>query len=297
MIVFITTARHRYTNKELIKTLAGQVKSATYDELFSYEYLPRATYVFTDMDRLSPKDLEHAARSYRMLKKNGLTALNDPARFLGRFGFLRRLHHDGVNDFNAYRVDSLEQPKRWPVFLRAEGDHKQPLSGLVKDQARLDALIAKFIEEGRPIANLLIVEYAAEEVHPGLYRKLAVFRIGERMVAHTCVHDDQWLVKYGKPGIATPNLYEDELRMIADNPFGAQMHAIFDMVGLEYGRADFGLVGGRPQIYEINSNPDVHLDPKSTGVALRDQSNALFKQQYVAAIEALDVDTASTAKA
>ena len=290
MIVFVTTERHRYTNRDLFKASAGKVKGATYQEMFDTEYLPRATYVFTDMDRLSPRELERAARSYRMLEENGVPALNNPSRFLGRYGLLRRLHHEGINRFNVYRVDSFETPERWPVFLRAEGDHKRPLSGLINDQAELDATVARLVDEGAPLSTLLIIEYAAEEVRPGLFRKLSVFRVGERMVTFTCVHDDQWLVKYGKPAIAPPELYQDEYDMVAGNPFGAGMRRIFDLAGLEYGRVDFGLVDGKPQIYEVNSNPDVKLDPKSTGVALRDKSNALFKQNYLAAIEALEAD-------
>lgn len=296
MIVFITTERHRYTNRDLLKAFARKVKGATYTEMFSYEYLPRATYVFTDMDRLSPKELEHAARSYRMLKENGLPTLNDPSRFLGRYGLLRRLHHEGINRFNAYRVDSLEVPQRWPVFIRAEGDHERPLSGLIKDKAELEARIVSLVDEGAPISTLLIIEYAAEEVRPGLFRKLSVFRVGERMVTFTCVHDDRWLVKYGKPGIAPIELYEDEYDMVANNPFGEEMRRVFDLVGLEYGRVDFGLVDGKPQIYEVNSNPHLKLDPKSNGVALRDKSNALFKRNFLAAIEALDVESVAQSR-
>lgn len=295
MIVFVSTERHRYTHRGVIEAAGGTVKSASYEEMFNQEFLPRAAYVFTDMDRLSPRHLGQAARSYRMLREKGLPAYNDPARFLGRYGVLRRLHREGVNDFNAYRADSMEKPTRWPVFLRAEGDHKQPLSGLIDGQEELDQAIAKAIDDGAPVSTLLIVEYAAEEVRPGLYRKLSVFRVGERMVGFTCVHDDQWLVKYGKPAIAPPDLYEEEHRFVADNPFGEEMRRIFELVGLDYGRVDFGIVGGRPQIYEINTNPDVRLDPKSTGVALRDQSNRLFKEKYLEAIAGLDGEPASSA--
>jgi hypothetical protein len=293
VIVFVSTERHRYTHRELVAATGGRVKSVSYEELFSEEYLPRAAYVFTDMDRLSPWNLEQAARSYRMLRTNGLPVYNDPASFLGRYGVLRRLHREGVNDFNAYRVDSMEMPTRWPVFLRAEGDHKRPLSGLLANRQELDRAVAKAVAEGAPLSTLLIIEYAAEEVRPGLFRKLSVFRVGEQMVGFTCVHDEQWLVKYGKPGIAPPELYEDEYRIVSDNPFGGEMRRVFDLVGLEYGRVDFGIVGGRPQIYEVNSNPDMKLDPKSFGVEFRDRSSALFKEKYLAAIAALDFEPAA----
>ena len=290
MIVFVSTEQHRYTNRDLAKEPGSRVRIATYDELFTFEQLPRAAYVFTDLDRLSDERLEHASKSFRMLRKNGLPVYNDPSRFLGRYGVLRRLHHEGINEFNAYRVDSLEKPARWPVFIRADGDHKRPLSDLLHNQEELDAGIARVIGEGAPISTLLIIEYAAEEVRPGLFRKLSVFRIGEQMVGFICVHDNQWLVKYGKPNIATADMYDDEFRMVRDNPYGEEMRRIFQLIGLEYGRVDFGIVNGRPQIYEINSNPDVKLNPKSFGNEQRDRSNALFKEKYLAAVDTLDRD-------
>ena len=193
-----------------------------------------------------------------------------------------------MNDFDAYSVESLDRPKSWPVFLRLEGDHQRPLSGLLNTPEELDEALRSAVDSGVPRSALIIIEYAAEEVLPGLYRKLSVFRIGERMVGFTCVHDDQWLVKYGKPGIAPVELYEEEHRFVAENPFGEGMRRIFDLLDLDYGRIDFGIVGGRPQIYEINSNPDVKLDPKSNGVEWRDRSNRLFKENYLEAIAGLD---------
>ncbi|MEO7602220.1 MAG: hypothetical protein ABIS39_03005, partial [Sphingomicrobium sp.] len=163
-------------------------------------------------------------------------------------------------------------------------------SGLIGNQAILDEFIGKMVEAGIPLTSLLLIEYCAEEVVPGLYRKLSVFRVGERMIGYTCVHDRNWLVKYGRPGIASADLYEDELRIVRDNPFGEEMRKVFDLANVEYGRVDFGLVGGRAQVYEINSNPDVELAPKSNGVALRDESNALFRTNYLAAMRAIDTE-------
>lgn len=290
MIVFVTSEHHKYTHRGIADEKEFTFRLATYDDLFTFEHLPSAAYIFSDMDRLSPGQLAHAAISYRMLRKNGLPAFSDPARFLGRYGLLRRLHQQGVNDFNAYRADSFEAPRRWPVFVRTEGNHKHPVSPLIGDQAELDRTIAQLVADGVPLATLLIVEYAAEEVRPGLFRKLSVYRVADRMIGYTCVHDNQWIVKYGKPGIAPPELYDEEYRFVVENPYGEEMRAIFDLAGLEYGRVDFGLVGGRPQIYEINSNPDVKLYPKSNGIEQRDRSNEVFRANYLAALKAIDFD-------
>ena len=249
---------------------------------------PKATYVFTDVDRLPALAVYKAAIEYRALKDRGFTVLNDPARVRSRFGLLRALNRAGINQFDAYRVEDLEEPRRWPVFLRVEGTHTAPVSDLLNTRAELDAAVERNLDEGIPHSKLLIIEYAAEPVRPGLFRKLSAFRVGDRVLGYTCVHDDQWLVKYGKPAIATPELYEEEYRFVAESPFAETLRAVFDLAGIEYGRVDFGLVDGRPQIYEINTNPDLKLDPEPSSVARRNESNALFKANYIEALKAVD---------
>src|SRR5690606_36355005 len=43
------------------------------------------------------------------------------------------------------------------------------------------------------------------------------------------------------------------------DPFG--LMAAFEAGGIEFGRADFGIVDGRVQIYEINTNPTLGVVP------------------------------------
>jgi len=59
-----------------------------------------------------------------------------------------------------------------------------------------------------------------------------------------------------------PELYDEELRIVRENPYGSAVAAAFELAGIEYGRADFGLVDSKVQLYEINSNPhDFHGVP------------------------------------
>jgi hypothetical protein len=116
-----------------------------------------------------------------------------------------------------------------------------------------------------------------------------VFKVGERLLGYTCAHDDQWLVKYGQPGIAPAELYEEEYSFVADNPFGPAVAPVFELAEVEYGRIDFGLVGGRPQIYEINGNPHVELNPEPSPVDRRNQSYELFKANYLEAMAEIDI--------
>ena len=50
-------------------------------------------------------------------------------------------------------------------------------------------------------------------------------------------------------------LYDDEYRIIEENRHAEDLRPAFEIGGIEFGRADFGLVGDRPQVYEINTNP------------------------------------------
>ena len=72
------------------------------------------------------------------------------------------------------------------------------------------------------------------------------------------------------------------------NPYGDAMRRVFELANIDYGRVDFGLVGGQPQIYEINSNPDLKLNPKTSPAPRRNESSALFKSNYLEALRALD---------
>jgi hypothetical protein len=287
VIVFVVTPEHPYTVQDIVEQSPGpKVKVTTYDELFGLSQVPLATYIFTDLDRLPLWRVHQAAIIYRQLRQAGARVLNDPARAPSRFGLLRQLYRCGINSFNAYRVEEGLIPKSWPVFLRCEGGHDAPLTDLMHDWDEARRAVDTAIADGAPLTSLLLVEYAAEPVAPGLFRKLSMYRLGDTYVAGHCVHEGNWLVKYGTKGIATPELYEDELRLIRDNPFEAALKPAFELAGIEYGRADFGLVGGKVEIYEINTNPHVKFPTEPS--PFRVESHALFRDKFYEALGRLD---------
>jgi hypothetical protein len=288
VIVFVVTSEHQYTLQAVVQNLPEvKLQIATYDQLWDATEIPRATYIFTDLDRLPIWRVQKAATIYRQLRDAGVKVLNDPARILSRFGLLRKLYRCGINSFDAYRVEEDVVPARWPVFLRTEGDHKAPVSGLLYNQGEVEQAIAAAIDTGVPIVGMLLVEFAAEPVRPGLFRKLSTFRIGDTYFGASCVHEDNWLVKYGTEGVAPPDLYEDDLRIVRDNPFEAELKPVFDIAGIDYGRIDFGIVGGKIQIYEINSNPKVGF-PTEHPSPYRVESYDIFKRNFFDALTKAD---------
>jgi hypothetical protein len=293
MIVFITTARgYGKTFRHMSEATAGRLdlRLLTYDELFKSSSFEGGTYIFTDLDRLSGPDLLQAGVLFRSMKAAGLRVLNDPSRIRSRSGLLRLLFKRGINDFNAYRLEEEAVPERWPVFVRCIGGHlKETTSELCHEDAQLQKVIRDGIRRGFPVSDLVVVEYAGEAVAPGLFRKLSTFRIGDSYFATNNVHDDNWHAKIGKKGIATPDLYRDELRIVRDNPYRDALEEVFRLSHIEYGRADYGFRAGRPQIWEINTKPTVAFsESESHPAPERAETSRLFKQNFAAALEKID---------
>jgi len=290
MIVFLL-ANAKITSIDAVISAARDrdIAKLAYTELFAAPRLPHATYIFGNLDVLSWSGLRSAASAYRQLRAQGVRVLNDPARVASRFGLLRQLYLAGLNQFNAYRAEEGVRPQRWPVFLRIEASHGGPISQLLDHWEEVRGAITEAVAAGIPLSTILIVEYAGQPVRPGVFRRLAIYRLGDRSVADTCVHERDWRAKdgEGEADIATPELYEDELRIVRDNPYREAVDKAFDMAGIDYGRADFGLVDGRVQVYEINPTPFVEL-PGDGPSPLRGESNRLSNAKYLDALRQLD---------
>src|SRR5579863_4446211 len=98
MIFFLVTAPHAYTVDALLGNRYGvPVDCLSYMRLIQLRTLPRATYIFTDLDRLPTERLRIASTIYREMRRQGLLVLNDPARVLSRHGLLRRRFLSGFN--------------------------------------------------------------------------------------------------------------------------------------------------------------------------------------------------------
>ncbi len=249
--------------------------------------LPRATYVFTDADRLGFWELELAARLYRELAQAGMRVLNDPGRAMSRLTLLRTLHRRGLNHFDAWHVDEAPETLPYPVFLRTNSAHRGVLSELLHERAEVDQAVRAAVDQGIPRRELILVQYCAEPVRTGLFHKRAMFRVGARMVPSLGVFQSHWCAKLGELGVAGEALYEAEraaLQAMAEEPF---VRRAFDLAQIDYGRADYGLVNGRVEIYEINTNPMVPLASNHPFASRREAGRQVFAR-FMEALGALD---------
>jgi hypothetical protein len=288
MITFLAACGHEYTTAKVRKLREGPPTTVlSYDALFRRKTLPPATYVFTDFDRLNFWELHLAALVYNRIEAAGWQPLNNPARARQRHGLLRRLYDAGINQFQVYRVETGEKPQRYPVFVRGESAHQGPLTGLIADRKELESAIETLIAAGNPERHLIITEYAAEPIRPDLYRKYQMFRIGERIFPSFCFHNDTWIMKAGKTGIAGQELYEEENLILRQNPYEELVRPAFEIAQINYGRADFGIVNGKVQIYEINTNPDIGHGG-SHPFPIREDTHRLAWNYYIEALAAID---------
>jgi len=239
LIYYLVTRAHAYTVAAFVqgwgKALAGRVLVAPYDALLAGQQLPSGgTYVFSDLDRLTPQERERLGPIHDGLQGR---VLNDPRRSLLRFELLRSLHEAGVNAFNSYRPG--ETPARFPVFLRAE-------SGFLKVAPQLhDSL--PHVPDGQ-----IAIEFC-DTADDGVYRKYGAYVVGERIVPRHVFFSREWLVKGSD--LRDPGYLTEELNYIRGNPHATSLLEVCRLAHIQWGRIDYSLLGGRIQVWEINTNP------------------------------------------
>lgn len=262
MIHFVTTAGHSYTLTPLIARHGSKLcKLWSYEQLFRRASIPTGTWIFTDHERLSARELARAGLIATALEDEGARVLNHPARVRSRFEILRRLKEEGINTFSVLRGDSDPIPSRFPVFIRNEYDHGMKGNTLLTSQGELDAALWTIREEGRPLVGKLVIEYAGKECMPNIWHRMSTYRIADQIIAHHMAFDEQWVVKDGFTRAALAEhplrttIVDQERDFVTNNLHSDILARAFAIAGIDYGRLDFSVVEGQMQIFEINTNP------------------------------------------
>ncbi len=291
MIFVITTPGHGYTVQSLVNGAYGfpipEFRNVSYEDMLRARQVPRATYVFTDMERLSAWELQLAAQLYVVLKQHGLRCLNDPARAMARVELLRSLHAAGLGPFQVWRADEHPRPTRFPVFIRHESDHGMPVTDLIGDQAQLDRVLAELRTHAVPLRGLIVLEHCPAPYGPGLWHKWGTFRVGDTLSVDHIAVDDKWLVKYGDYGKLTDEVVRDEHDAVISNRYSVDMARVFDLAQIEFGRADHATIDGRTVVYEINTNPSIGRYVPDR-IPLRFETQRHGRQRLAAAFAAID---------
>jgi len=290
MIIFIGPNRQRGNVKRLrLHPKAPPYKFRSYNWLYRTFKLPSATYVFTGIDRLDFNERRLAGKIYRHIKDagEGFLALNDPAHAMGRYALLKSLHAAGINKFDVYLGSSQPKPTNFPVFIRRNSTSTMPLTDLIQTQPELDEVLQRLCDFGEPLDDLIVIEFCAEPVSDGVYRKYSSYFAAGKTVLNWSAFEKRWMVKDTIMGIVADQVYLDEYSIVEQNAFAEEVKTVFTIAGIEYGRVDFGVVSGRPQFYEINFNSNFQTISPSSVIGARKKTVELVLDRHIANLAAL----------
>jgi hypothetical protein len=287
---FLATQKHFYTIRLFRERVSGgreALEPVAYEEIGRKRTFSRRAVIFADIDRLTIPAVERMAQYYRNFGKRlpAAALINSPARIMGRYELLRRLYERGINSFNVYRLSEAREPERYPVFLRRDSGHDGAMSELLHNRTEMQAGIDTMLAAGVPRNDILIVEYLDYRSADGRFRKYGTFRIGSRLIPAQVEISDKWVIKL--PALLDAAAIEEEFAYVsASNPHETLLREVFNEAGIGYGRMDYTLVDGKPQIFEINTNP-VIIGPRSK-VRERRQTFETFIPQMISGFAALD---------
>lgn len=267
MINFVVTKDHRYPMKKMLDGKLGKLpfdwKQWSYEDLLRTRKINNSTWIFQDIERLTDSERIRVSSIAARLELNGARIINHPVHATSRYALLRRLFEAGINDFQVYRADEYRTPNRWPVFIRFEANHRSPNPQLIYSKDELTITLQKYLDSATPLSSLLIVEYCGEPGKHNLWCKFSAYRVGNEIIHHHIVRQDSWVAKYGNPNLNFNDetwlafRTEEEQFVVHDKNDPLNLLHMFNLANIEFGRADFSFVGGKTQIYEINTNPTI----------------------------------------
>ena len=229
------------------------------------ENLQPATYIFTDMDRATPRELAAATILANEIRAKGAghRVINDPTGVAERFEFLRLMHLHGINSFNAWLLVEHQLPSRFPVYVRSSRSASGGLSDLIENAAQLEDEIYRLTQTGVRREHVMIVEFQPTDRFEEAYVKYTAFNAaGEIFPGHVQFCSDWRCKMQSAARVITSRTIELERQWLAGLRWRDEIARAFEIAGIEYGRADFSLVDGKPQFFEINTNPGLLALPR-----------------------------------
>jgi hypothetical protein len=243
-------------------SLADRVRPMSYEALAACHALPAGSWVFAAFDQLTPTEIE-MVRGLRTVLAEGMsqaTLLNDPERVLLRAPLLEMLHATGRNEFRATHASRDLSGLRYPVFVREANEHSGSLTQPLPDRNRLMRALTRLRLKGHQLDDLLVVEFCDTADERGLYAKYSAFVVGRRVVPRSVTFSTDWVTKHGGV-VLNDELIAFEYDYVDRSPHEAWLADTFALAGIQYGRIDYAMRAGRPQVWEINLNATVARGP------------------------------------
>jgi hypothetical protein len=256
VIYFLATAEHSYTMGLYLAywapELRRRIEIVPYESLSTRRVRRVGTYVFADLERLDSDRTAKAANVSAKARRAGCRVLNDPLHTMRRYDLARMLFESGDNDYQVYRLSESRRPARFPVFLRPENEHRV-LSRLITSGEELANAAQDAVGEGYAADDLLVVELLDTSDEHGVYRTYSAFLVGSQVIPRNLFAGRWWKLK--SPALTGAEWEAEEAAYLRTNPHQDWIRGVFERAGAQYGKIDYGLLDGRPQVWEINTNP------------------------------------------
>jgi hypothetical protein len=277
--------------------LRDRVRVLTYEEIFARRALPVGAYIFSAIDQLMPTATELVARCRSELARvaPGIVLLNDPLAVRRRGALLHAAFETGRNQFRVTRAGAFVRRHRFPVFVRCEREHTGSLTPLLWSRWRLDSALLAACARGYRLRDLLVVEYCHTADQAGIFRKYSAYVVGDRVVPRSLVLSREWVTK-DHDRLFTAEAAHEEFAYVTTNPHEGWLRETFRLARTAYGRVDYGVLDGRPQLWEVNLNPTIGRRARAPADSHRTESQRKplaparthFYLSFRSALESLD---------
>jgi hypothetical protein len=326
VIHFVVTEKGSFAIRSYLaddgSTVAGRMRIVLYDDLARWRRLPLGTWVFTELDQLDAPGRELATLVAERLGavSDGVRVVNDPRQVRLRTDLLRAAHSAGVNEHRVwpamdivFRAHAGTRPADaptisaesicYPVFVRFADQHVGNLTPLLESPRALADGLASLAATGFARRELLVVEFTDTKDEHGVYRKFSAFNVGGCILPKALEQSRDWMVKWERR-IFDRLRADQELNYCETNPHEAWIREMFSLARIDYGRIDYGILAGRPQLWEINTNPTIGRGPNRSKPrkpevveykAMIASARASFYERFQQAWTAVDTPTTDSA--
>lgn len=269
-----------------------------YEDVLGCGEFPLGNYIFSALEQLTPTETALVVRAREALAQAmpGALLLNDPLRAVHRYELLAKAYESGRNGFRVSRVTDFDRRHRFPVFLRSEREHTGSLTPLLHSQREVDREILMAWLRGFRLRDLLVVEYCDTSDADGVFRKYSAMIVGDRIIPRNICHNRNWITKFDAGRLLNAAYVTENSKFLDQDPHQLWLRESFALAGAEFGRIDYGVLNGKPQIWEINFNPTVGGggadDAPEGGTtemhALITRARLRFVEHFNAALAAID---------
>jgi hypothetical protein len=272
------------------REMAGRIGIITFEEIAARQEISLGTYIFAAIDQLSRTEAEIAQLCCAELARAnpGITLLNRPDQVLCRYDLLTKCFELKRNTFRVRRFSQFHRALKFPVFIRNERRHTGSLSRLLHTRGELIGALCTAIAGGNDPRHLLIVEYRDTADSSGIFREYCASIVAGQILPQAIVHSRNWVTKWSARLIDADKVRED-VEYVERNPHAAWLKETFEIARVQYGRIDYGVKDGVPQVWEINTNPMIVRPATWAPNSLTPEQRSLhapIRARFLAALQA-----------